>query len=178
MCIGVSKTLPPPFSGQAPPLPHPPSPLNVKIVQTLSILGNHHLSILLFHEPRPPKGQIFHWTPKTSLPHKKNYFFILNPSYLLKVTKFLVKTYQFEFFKIFLFINFFLSLNISDFCYFLCKNCNPPEKVTRPPYFPANPSKSWGPVKPPLYENFVGGSASPPAEREGCTLWFLNKVSP
>lgn len=60
VCIGVSKTLPPPFSGQAPPLPHPPSPLNVKIVQTLSILGNHHLSILLFHEPRPPKGQIFH----------------------------------------------------------------------------------------------------------------------
>ena len=34
--------------------------------------------------------------------------------------------------KTFLFINFFLSLNVSDFSLFLCKNCNPLEKSHRP----------------------------------------------
>ena len=52
----------------------------------------------------------------------------------------------------------FLSLNISDFSLFsFCKNCNTPlRKVTSS--FPANPSQSWGPAKPPLPENFVGDS--------------------
>ena len=38
------------------------------------------------------------------------------------------------------------------------------QKVT--PSFPTPSSKSWGPVKPPLLENLVGGS-TPPAERGG-----------
>ena len=48
-----------------------------------------------------------------------------------------------------------------------------------PPSFPATPSQSWGPVRPPLIENLVGGS-SPLVERggthygcfEGC--WYPN----
>ena len=36
------------------------------------------------------------------------------------------------------------------------------------------PSKSWGPVKLPLFENLVGGSITPLAERGGgCPLWFV-----
>ena len=42
----------------------------------------------------------------------------------------------------------FLSLNISDFNLFFVKIATPLEKVT--PSFPATPSKSWGPVKPPF----------------------------
>ena len=59
----------------------------------------------------------------------------------------------------------FLSLNIPNFNLFLCENFNPRLiKVT--PSFPANPSKSRGPVKHPLYENVVGGSTPLlPAER-------------
>ena len=51
----------------------------------------------------------------------------LTPSYLLKVNKSLVKTSQFKFLvmtkkNIFVYKRFLL-LNISDFSYFLCKNC-------------------------------------------------------
>ena len=50
-----------------------------------------------------------------------------------------------------IFVKLFLPLNISDFNLFLCENCNPPlQKST--------PSKSWGPFKPLLFENLVGGS--------------------
>ena len=63
----------------------------------------------------------------------------------------------------------FLSLNISDFNLFLCENCNPCLiKVT--PSFPATPSKSWGPVKPPFLKIWLKAQPSP-AERVGCTLW-------
>ena len=43
---------------------------------------------------------------------------------------------------------------------FLCKNCNPLKKG-----HPLTPSKNWGPVKAPLFENLVGGSAPLQAER-------------
>ena len=39
------------------------------------------------------------------------------------------------------------------------KIATPLKKVT--PSFPATPSKSWGPVKPPLFENLVGGTSPP-----------------
>ena len=61
-----------------------------------------------------------------------------------------------------------MPFNISDFSLFLCKNWNPLKKVT--------PSKNWGPVKAPLFENLVGGSTLPPPtptpkQKEGkCTL--------
>ena len=68
----------------------------------------------------------------------------------------------------------FLSLNISDFNLFLCENCNPfPWKKSPTPSFPATPSKSWGPVKPPLFENLVWGS-TPLQKGRGCPLWNLN----
>ena len=51
----------------------------------------------------------------------------------------------------------FLSLKISDSNWFKCKNCNPPEKG-HAHLFPTTPSKNWGPVKPFLFENLVGGS--------------------
>ena len=39
------------------------------------------------------------------------------------------------------------------------------KKVT--PSLPATPTKSWGPVKPPLFKNLVVGSASPPSINGG-----------
>ena len=47
-------------------------------------------------------------------------FFIFNPSYLLIVTKFLVKICQFKFW----FVLFFCRLKFHTFVYFLCNNCD------------------------------------------------------
>ena len=68
-------------------------------------------------------------------------FSSLTLSHLLKVTKFLVKVSQIKVLvmtekNIFVY-KLFLSLNISNFSYVLCKNCNPPEKDH--PLFPSNP---------------------------------------
>ena len=49
-----------------------------------------------------------------------------------------------------------------------------------PPAFPATPSKGWGPVKPPLFENLVGGST--PCRKGGVptmsiySIWFLEHL--
>ena len=88
-------------------------------------------------------------------------------SYLLKVTKFLVKISQFEFLvmtekNIFAY-KFFLSL-FQILIDFFGENCNPPEK-SHPP-FPATPSKSRVPVDPALFENLVGGPP-PPSRKRG-----------
>ena len=130
-------------------------PLNWQTVQVPFFLGNPH-SILVFHEP-PSKSWIFQWTPKYLS------FSSLTPSYLLTVTKFLVKISQFEFLvmrekNIFAYKPFLL-LNISDFK-FSCENCKPPSPA--PPWKSSSPlsqqftSKSWGPVKSQLLENLVG----------------------
>ena len=42
----------------------------------------------------------------------------------------------------------------------------PPEK-SYPPLSQQTPSKSWGPVKPPIFENLIGGSTTLFAERGG-----------
>ena len=71
-----------------------PSPLlNLQTIQAPPFLDNPP-SILVFCElsPPPPKSWIFQWMPKILK------FFILNPVLFLKVTKFLVKISQFEFF--------------------------------------------------------------------------------
>ena len=80
-------------------------------------------------------------------PPKYQSFSSLTPSYLLKVTKFLVTISKFEFLvmteeNIFAH-KFFLPWNISHFNSFSCENCNPPpmKKVTSSS--PATPSKSW-----------------------------------
>ena len=95
-----------------------------------------------------------------------------SPSYLLKVTKFLVKISQFELLvmtekNIFVFI-LFLS-NISDviFFFFFLKLQSPPlpkrsYPLSKLKFSQAPPFlKIWWEVQPPL----------PPAERGGCTLW-------
>ena len=56
----------------------------------------------------------------------------------------------------------FLSLNISDFNLFLMWKLQPPPWKTSPPLSQRSPSRSWGPVKPLLFENLVGSSTPPP----------------
>ena len=46
----------------------------------------------------------------------------------------------------------------------------PPWKKS-PPLSQQPPFKSWGPVKPPLFENLVGGSTPPPPAERGYTVW-------
>ena len=59
----------------------------------------------------------------------------------------------------------FLSLNISDFNLFFMWKLQPSVKKSHPPLSQQPPSKSWGPVKLPFFENLVAGSIPPPAER-------------
>ena len=60
----------------------------------------------------------------------------------------------------------FLLLNISDFNLFFMWQLQPPlKKVTLS--FPATPSKSWGPIKPPFFENLIGGSTPLPCRKKG-----------
>ena len=59
-----------------------------------------------------------------------------------------------------------MSLNVSDFSLsFVWKFQT--LRIKSPPFPHHPPSKLWGPVKPPLFENLVGGSTSPAAERGG-----------
>ena len=44
--------------------------------------------------------------------------------------------------------------------YFFCQHYNHPLKITAP-------SKNWGPVKPPLFENLVGGSTPLHQQKRG-----------
>ena len=57
--------------------------------------------------------------------------------------------------------------------YFLCKNCNPPEKGH--PIFQQLPYKNWDPVKSPLFGNLVGGPTAHLSEQKaggrGWTIW-------
>ena len=80
-----------------------PLPLNLQTVQAPSPFQTI-LPPIGFSWPPPPKNWIFHWTCKLK-------FSSLTPFHLLKVTKFLVKIYQFKFLvwqtNAFLFINFF-----------------------------------------------------------------------
>ena len=73
----------------------------------------------------------------------------------------MVKISQFEFLvtkeQRILVYKHFLSLNIPDFSLFFVEKLQPPKKSH--PLVPSNP--------PPLFENFVGGSTPPPAERGG-----------
>ena len=110
-------------------------------------------------------------------PHQKHHasFSSLIPCYLLKVTKFLGKVSQFEFSvmsekNIFAY-KLFLSLNISDFNLFLWENWNILlKKVT--PSFPATPSKSWGPVKPPHLQKGGGVPTMHFKKKKSWLLWW------
>ena len=52
----------------------------------------------------------------------------------------------------------FLSLNISDFSLFLCKNCNAPPPLKKITLSKQSSSKNGDTVRAPLFENFLGGS--------------------
>ena len=66
------------------------SPLNLQTVQ-VPFLDNLPYILVFREPPSPPKSWIFQKTPKTLK------FSSLTSSYLLKVTKFLAKIFQFEF---------------------------------------------------------------------------------
>ena len=59
-----------------------------------------------------------------------------------------------------------MSLNISDFNLYVTIAPPPPWKKS-PPLSQQPPSKSWGPVKPPLFLNLVVGSTLPPCRNGG-----------
>ena len=109
-------------------------PLNQQTVQAPPPSFSQSPLCIGFSRP-PLKVRSFHE------PQKYESFSSLIPSYLLKVTKFLDKISQFELLvitekNIFAY-KLFLSLNISDFNLFLCKNCTPLKKSH--PFFPSNP---------------------------------------
>ena len=118
-----------------------PLPLNLQSVQTPPFLGNPHL-YWFFVTPRPSSSLKIGFF---SEPPKYCSFSSLTPSYLLKVTRSLVKISQFELLvltekNIFVY-KLFLSLSISfrfQFIFYV-KTALPLEKVS--PSFPANPLK-------------------------------------
>ena len=128
-CIRVS-TL---HKNTTPFFPAKPHLSSVKLFQALVFRQSPSVSV--FHELATPKRRIFQWTPKILK------FLSLTPSYLWKVTKFLVKFSQFEFLvmteKNISVYKLFLSLNISDFSCFFFQIATPLEKVTL--FFPATP---------------------------------------
>ena len=137
--------------------------LNLQTVQA-HLSGNPPL-LCWFFKNHPPKSHIFQWTPKIL------YFFILNQSYLLKVTKFLVKFSKFHF-LVMIEKNIFiykLFLNISDFSLFFMQKLNPLLKKVSP-LVPCNPALKVEVLSVQLFNNFVAGS-TPLAERGECTLW-------
>ena len=121
------------------PLFLPKAPLNLQTVQApSSFLGNPPFYIGFSWAP-PPKSLIFQWTPKILK------FLFLTPSYLWKVTKFLVKISQFEFLvtteKNIFVCKLFLPLNISDFSLFFVKIATTPEKSY--PFFSCQALPFW-----------------------------------
>ena len=114
-----------------------------------------------------------------SEPQKYNSFSSLNPCQFLKVTKFLVKTSQFEFLvmaqkNIFVYL-LFSSLNLSkiQFIFYVQIATSCPSQRSSPS-FPTTPLFLIEVLSSPLFENLVGGSTPlppsrlpPKAEREG-----------
>ena len=121
-----------PSSISPPPLSYKVPSLNLQTVQS-PFLSNPP-SILVFHEPSLKVGFFRE-------PQKYESFSSLTPSYLLKVTKFLVEISQFEFLvmteKNIFAHKLFMPLNIQILIYFYVTIASPLNKVT--PSFPANP---------------------------------------
>ena len=64
-------------------------------------------------------------------------------------------------------LKLFLLLNISDFSFFLHKNCNLYPLKKSPPLSHQPSSKNWNPATPPIFENFVGVWIPSPADKKG-----------
>ena len=73
----------------------------------------------------------------------------------------------------------FLSLNISDFIFFFMWKLHPPPPPWKKslPSFPATPSKSWVPVKPPLLKTLLEVQTTQQNRGGGCTLCLIVVVS-
>ena len=80
-------------------------------------------------------------------------FSSLNPFYLLKVTKFLLKFSQFEFLVM-------IEKNIFVYKLFLSLNTSTEKSYSPPPFFSSNPLSKLRSCQAPLFENLVGGSTS------------------
>ena len=115
-----------------------------------------------------------------SEPPKCYSFASLTPSYLLEVTKFLVKISQFEFLvmteqNIFLYKLFFL-IKYFRFQFIFYVNIAPPLKKS-PPFFPATPSKVEVLSSPPPFLQFwLEVQPCPPAERGGGMQHTMNNI--
>ena len=111
-----------------------PSPATLNLQTLLAPFLSNPLSILVFCEPFLKVGLF-------SEPQKYQSFSSLTPSYLLKVTKFLVEISQFEFLvmteKNIFAHKLFMPLNIQILIYFYVTIASSLNKVT--PSFPANP---------------------------------------
>ena len=125
---------PPLLKNTPPPLFLAKSPLKSAKCASPPFFGNHTY-ILVFRKIPSLKFGLFQELQKYLS------FFSVIPSYLLKVTKFLVKISQFEFLvsteQRILVYKLFLSLNIPDFSLFFVEKLQLHEKVTC--LFPSNP---------------------------------------
>ena len=140
VCIEVSTRPPTP----APPQKHPPSYFLWSLLQIVQAFFRQFPIYIAFLWLSFPKNW---WTPIILT------FFIFNPSYLLKVTKFLVKSCQFKFLVMadkHFGLDFFCRLKFQFFFYaataiptFLCSEMSPP-------LFQQPTSKNWGSVRPPF----------------------------
>ena len=149
-------------------LPSPPSTLNLQTVQAPPPLFRQSPSLYWFFANPLLKVGFFNEPPKYQS------FSSLTQSYLLKVTKFLLKISQFEFLAMTEKNTFaykpFLSLNISDFNNFYVKTATPLpplKKVTS--LFPSNSPLKVEALSSslPLFENWLEVQPPPPPGRKG-----------
>ena len=150
--INPPQKYPPPLSCQA-------SPLNLKTVQA-PLFRQSSLCISFSWTLPPPKSPIFQWMPKMLK------FLIVNPIFLLEVTKFLVKISQFEFLvmtekNIFVY-KLFCHEIFQILVHFFCKNCKPLKKIT--PLFSSNPLSKLKSCQAPPFWKF-GRRFNPPQQK-------------
>ena len=159
---------------------HPP-PLNLKNIE-LPFLGDFLLNIGFFMTLPPPKNRIFQWNPKIFPKVSKNIpksFSSLTPSYLSKITKFLVKVSQSEFFvmaeKNIFVSKLFLSLNFQIFIFYV-KITTLPRKDH--PLFSTKPFLKIKVLSSPPFWKFGWRFNPSPGEREGVQTmirsWLCN----
>ena len=142
-------------------------PLDLQIVQAPFPLFRQSPLLYRFSVNSPPKRHIFQWT------HKIWKFSSLTPSYLLKVTKFLVKISQFKFLVIteknISVYKLFFALNISDFIFFFFVKLQPHSPS---PLLKKLPSLQVIVLSSLPFWKF-GRRFNPPSRKEGCALYII-----
>ena len=88
----------------------------------------------------------FSWTPSMNVLHKHK----------ISQFKFLVMTEKYFCLETFFVIEYYFFVRLQP------TTPHPPLWKKLPTLFQQSPSQGWGPVKPPLFENLVGGSNAPP----------------